>query len=55
MPLTNALKIFIDNGNDSNPQLNILRAVTEQVKYLCIRANDWRYLPIYVNDLNMFI
>jgi hypothetical protein len=40
----NDLKIFIDNGNDSNPRTDILRRETHVIKYLCIAAVCENYI-----------
>jgi hypothetical protein len=47
MILTNALKIFIDNGNHSNPVLDIQRMETDLIKYLCLAAKPVKYVEIY--------
>jgi hypothetical protein len=55
MILTNALKIFIDNGNHSTPYLDILRLETDLMKYLCIGSPWWKYYPNYVKEFKMFL
>jgi hypothetical protein len=54
MTLTNALKIFIDNGNHSTPYLDILRSENDLMKYLCIGANWHKYYPNYVKESKCF-
>jgi hypothetical protein len=51
MILTNALKIFIDNGNHSNPVLDIQRMETDPIKYLCLAAKPVKYVERYRENL----
>jgi hypothetical protein len=44
---TNALKIFIDNGNHSNPVFDIQRMETDHIKYLCLAAKTVKYVERY--------
>ena len=55
MTLTNALKIFIDNGNHSTPYLDILRSENDLMKYLCIGAIRYKYYTNYVKEFKMFL
>ena len=55
MTLTNALKIFIDNGNHSTPYLDILISENDLMKYLCIGATEYKYYPNYVKESKMFL
>jgi hypothetical protein len=47
MLITIVVKIFIDNGNHSNPALDIQRMETEPIKYLCISAKLVKYVQRY--------
>jgi len=55
MVITIVVKIFIDNGNHSNPRLDIQRVETDTIKYLCLSAKLVKYVQRYETGSYMIL